>query len=239
MPPPVHVLDALEAGIAAAPEDGHGVPPSAIELVWWGLAPEAASKRGIERLHALLAWLDRVEFWPELRAAFEELHETDEAVGGDRDALVAAWARFPSSRTPVPEELLPDSSHVEQELAELIRAERIASVARNGRAADRYLCLFDALLIGLERLNDVDAERPADDAELVPTVTYLAAHPWVSATAPVPPAEIDAWRRSCGDDPELARALRLTEKLRRRCPDDQGWLLSVLGCGFAWLPLPA
>ena len=235
----MHVLDALEAGIAAAPPDDRGVAPSAIELVWWGLAPAAASKQGIERLHALLAWLDRVEFWPELRAAFEELHETDEAVGGDREALVSAWALFPSSRTPVPEGLLPGASDVEQELAELIRAERTASVARNGRAADGYLCLFDALLIGLERLNDGDAGRPLDDAELVPTVTYLAAHPWVPATAPVPADEIDAWRRSCGDDPELARALRLTEKLRRRCPDDRGWLMSVLGCGFAWLPLPA
>lgn len=239
MPAAVHVLDALEAGIAAAPETDDPRAPSAIELVWWGLAPAAAAKEGIERLHALLAWLDRVEFWPELRTAFEELHETDEAVGGDRATLVSTWARYPSSRTPVPDELLPGASDIEQELAELIRAERTASVARNGRAADRYLCLFDALLIGLERLNGVDGERSVDDDELVPTVTYLAAHPWVSATAPVPAADIDAWRRSCGDDPELARALRLTEKLRRRCPDDHGWLMSVLGCGFAWLPLPA
>jgi hypothetical protein len=230
----VHVLDALVAGMAAAPG---GQAPSAIELVWWGLEPAAASKSGIERLHALLAWLDRVEFWPDLRAAFEELHETDEAVGADRDALVGAWAVRPASRTPVPESLLPRAADLEQELAELIRAERTAAVARNGRAADGYLCLFDALLIGLERLNGSD--QPVRDDELVPTVTYLAAHPWVPASQPVPSAEIDAWRRCCGDDPELARALRLTEKLRRRCPDDHGWLMSVLGCGFAWLPLPA
>jgi hypothetical protein len=119
----------------------------------------------------------------------------------------------------------------------MIREERTASVARNGRAADGYLCLFDALLIGLERV--ADAPAPIEDDVLVPTVTYLAAHPWVPATSPVPSAEIDAWQRSCGDDPELARALRLTEKLRHRCADDHGWLMSVLGCGFAWLPLPA
>jgi len=237
----VHVLDALVAGVAAAPRDDGQPAPSAIELVWWGLDPAAASQSGIERLHALLAWLDRVEFWPELRTAFEELHEIDDAVGGDHEALVAAWGRSAVGRTPVPDELLPDgpASAIEQELAELIRAERTAAVARTGRAADGYLCLFDALLIGLERLGGADAMEAVDEDEIVPTVTYLAAHPWVPASAPVPSSEIAAWRRSCGDDPELARALRLTEKLRRRCPDDHGWLMSVLGCGFAWLPLPA
>ena len=227
--------------MAAAPRTVGQPSPSAIELVWWGLDPAAAAQTGIGRLHALLAWLDRVEFWPDLRAAFEELHEADEVVGGDQDALLWMWARSPAGRTPVPDELLPggEASAIEQELAELIRAERTASVARHGRAADGYLCLFDALLIGLERLSDVDEPVPVTDDEIVPTVTYLAAHPWVPAAAPVPPSEIDAWRRSCGDDPELARALRLTEKLRRRCPDERGWLMSVLGCGFAWLPLPA
>ncbi|MGH2686702.1 MAG: hypothetical protein ACRDJP_14655 [Actinomycetota bacterium] len=236
----MHVLDALVAGAAAAPDGDGQAPPSAIELVWWGLDPEAAAQSGIERLHALLAWLDRVEFWPDLRAAFEELHEIDEAVGGDAAELLAAWTRSSFSCTPVPNELLPDgpASAIEQELAELIRAERTASVARSGRAADGYLCLFDALLIGLERLGVESGSVAVDDDEIVTTVTYLAAHPWVPATAPVPTEAIDAWRRSCSDDPELARALRLTGKLRRRCPDDHDWLMSVLGCGFAWLPLP-
>lgn len=230
------ILDALTAGLASpSPDDRPS--PSAIELVWRGLGAEGAPTRTpLERLHALLAWLDRVESYPDLRAAFEELHEADERAGGDARALLATFAASPASRTEVPAALLPQACDLEQELAELIRAERTAAVARDGRAADRYLCLFDALLIGLERLTASD--RPAEDGELVSTVTYLAAHPWVPA-APVPAAEIDAWRRCCCDDPELARALRLTAELRRRCGDDERWLMSVLGSGFAWLPLPA
>lgn len=232
------VLDALEAGIAAAP-DGGLASNSAIELVWCGLSPEAASREGIDRLNALLAWLDRVESWPELRTALEELYETDEAVGRDRRALLSTWARFPASHTPVPDELLPGRSEVEQELAELIRAERTAAVARTGRAADGYLCVFDALLIGLERLDDAGLERPADGSAVVATLTYLAAHPTVPAGHGLPAEDIDAWRRACDANPELARAFRLAEKLLRRSPDDRGWLLAVLGSGFAWLPLPA
>jgi hypothetical protein len=245
MPPAVQVLDALMIGAAAAPAVDGVPPPSAIELVWWGLDPASASRTGIVRLHGLLAWLDRVDFWPDLRAAFEDLHDVDEALGDDRGALIARWSTSEVSRTVVPDELVPGTAAaaMEQELAALIRQERTVAVARRGRAADGYLCLFDALLIGLDRLNGAGAAVPDDVDAAVATVTYVAAHPWVpisgSAPAPVPSADVDAWRRACGDDPELERALRLTEDLRRRCPDDHRWLLSVLGCGFAWLPLPA
>lgn len=228
---PVTTLDALLAGLHA----GHDSDVPASALVWLGVDPEAGSREGEDFDHGYRAWLDRAEYWPEFRGALGALERLDDDVG--RTALAGAFAARPLSGTPVPTSLLPDHDPWQQQLAELVRRERLDAVARSERGSTRYLALYDAVAAGVSRMATAGVEL--DGEGVVARATLLAAHPNESAAIALDSARLLGWRLRWAADPERERALLLAEALGRRCRDVHELLEGLATSSFAWVAVPS
>ena len=225
------ILDALLAGLDTSP--GPHVPATAI--VWMGVDSEAGARVGEDFDHGHRAWLDRAEHWPEFRAALGTIERLDGEVG--RPALAGAFAARPQSTAPVPAPLLRENDPWQQELAEIVRQERLSAIARSEPVTSRYLSLYDAVVAGVKRMAAAGLDLDGDG--VVARATLLAAHPDESVAIALDGARLLGWRLRWAADPERERALLLAEGLSRRCGDVHELLGGLARSSFAWVAVPA
>ena len=228
----VTILDAYLAGREALPPDAD-VPPTA--LVWLGVDRDAATRQGVDFDHGHRAWLDRAEYWPEFRGALGTLERLHAELGPA--GVAGAFAARPQSETPVPLSLLRDHDPWQQELAEIVRRERLAAVAEGGRGTSRYLSLFDAVAGGIARMAAAGLDLDGDG--LVARATLVAAHPTEPVSIAVDNARLLGWRLRWAADPEAERALLLAEAIGRRAIDVHDLLAELATSAFAWVAVPS
>jgi len=227
----VSALDALLVGVEAAADR----PLPATGLVWVGVDPESISRHDGDFDEGHRAWLDRAEYWPEFRAALGTLERLDGEL--ERPSLAGAFAARPQSDIPVPAALFRDHDPLQQELAELVRRERLAALAYGGRGATRYLSLYDAVAIGVARMAAAGVELNGEN--VVARATFLAAHPEESVAIALDGGLLLGWRLRWAAEPERERALLLAEALARGAADIHELLTQLAVSSFAWVAVPS
>ena len=228
----VSTLDALLTGLDSAPAD---LLVPATGLVWLGVDSEAASRDGDDFDDGHRAWLDRAEYWPEFRAALGALERLDGELA--RASLAGAFAARPQSDTPVPAPLFRDHDPLQQELAELVRRERLAALAEGARGTTRYLSLYDAVAVGVARMAVAGVELSGES--VIARATFLAAHPDESVAIALDSRCLLDWRLRWAADPESERALLLAEALARGATDIHQLLAALASSSFAWVAVPS